>query len=99
MAGKFTADPMILRSEGQKLIEQSERFDHNVITVYETIDEMLSSAYVSPAARSMGAQIATYRDTLNEMTKTINQYGTFCQTASSKVMANEDRIIEEFGAK
>ena len=99
MAGKFVADPMVLRREGQKLVEQGERFDHNVVTVYETLDEMLSSSYLSPAAQALGTKILSYRDTLDEMTKTINQYGTFCQTASSKVTANEDNIIDTFSGR
>ena len=96
MAGQFTADPEDLRREGQKLVEDSERFDHNIVTVYETLDEMLSSSYLSPAARELGRKIGEYRDTLEDMRKTINQYGTFCQTASSKVIANEDNIVSTF---
>ena len=77
-------------------MDQSGLFDQNVKTIYSTLDEMLGSAYLSPAAQALGNKIRTYKDDLNAMTAIINEYGTFLSTAGRKVNKNEQNIIDQY---
>ena len=96
MSKLFLADPFILKQEGNKLKDESKHFEQNVSKVYSTIQEMLSSAYVSPAAKALGVKIMSYKDDLDAMTKIIDDYGMYCIMASNKVSKNEQNIIDTF---
>ena len=96
MSNLFVADPAILNQEGNKIVDQGGMFDQNVKTIYSTLDEMLGSYYLSPAAMELGQKIRTYRDDLDKMTAIIREYGTFLVGAGRKVNKNEQNIIDAF---
>lgn len=96
MSNLFVANPDALKAEGNTVLDQSAQFGQNVEKVYTTVDEMLTSAYLSPAARALGTQIRTFREDLDKMTKVINDYGTYCLTSSNTVIKNEENIIDNF---
>ena len=95
MADKFVANPVTLRTEGNKIIDEAMEFKKNEEKLFTTIDNLVKSGYVSPAAKEIANNIATYVDDLNRMQKTIRQYGSYCLTAADKVIKNENRIIQE----
>ena len=96
MSNLFVANPDVLRAEGNTVLDQGGQFGQNVDKVYSTVEEMLSSSYLSPAARALGAEIATFRDDLDKMTKVINDYGNYCVSASGTVVRNEENIIDNY---
>ena len=91
--GKFLADPNMLRAKGNEIIDKSNEFKDNVNKIYSTINEMVHSNYLDPAARAIAAEIESYREDLDRMTRVIADYGSFCITASSKVIRNQEDII------
>ena len=93
--GRFVADPMTLRSNGNKILQNSEEFKKDVEKTYELKNKLLSSGYVAPEARAIGNQIDTYRDELNAMGKIISDYGKFLINASQKVTNTQNAIIED----
>lgn len=99
MSKQFLADPVTLRSEGGKEVEQSGMFDQNVRTIYTTLDQMLSSDYLSPAARAIGTQIRNKKGDLDEMTKIIRDYGEYCLMSANTVDANEQNIIDTYASR
>ena len=99
MSRLFVADPAVLRQEGDKLIGESRAFGQNVTKMYTTIDKMVVSNYVSPAAKALAAKIRTYKDDMDAMTKIIDDYGTFCMRSSNKVNRNEQNIMDTFKNK
>lgn len=94
MANQFVANPVVLRQEGQKLVEESVEFTRNVSLLYSTVHELVNSAYVSSAARAIAADIEKYHVDLDNMAKTIRQYGNYCTSAAGTVMRNEQNIID-----
>ena len=48
--GKFTADPDVLRLKGEQIVDQSLQFKKNVEKIFNTVNEMLHSNYLSPEA-------------------------------------------------
>lgn len=90
----FVADPQVLGQEGNKQLGMRDNFVQNHQKIKTTINEMLSSAYVSPAARELGQKIASYDDTLNAMARTIGEYGEYLLRAGNKVTKNEQDIID-----
>ena len=94
MSDQFIADPPVLRAEGNSILDKAQQFGQNVEKIYSTIEEMVSSSYVSPGARAIAAQIQTYRDDLNKMTRVIGDYGNYCITASNTVERNEQNIAD-----
>ena len=99
MSKQFLADPVTLRSEGKKEIDQSGQFDQNVKDIYSTLDQMLTSDYLSPAARAIGNAIRSKKEQLDLMTKTIREYGEYCVTSANTVDANEQNIIDNYTTK
>ena len=98
MANKFVADPMILRNKGKEIKEKSSEFNSNVNKIYETVEEMINSNYLDPAARALADEIKSYRDDLNAMTRTIDEYGDFNIGAGNSVEKNQDDLISDFRA-
>ena len=91
---KFGANPEILISKGNEIVNQSQEFQDNVQKVYQTVQEMVSSGYLSPEAIAIANTIESYRADLNTMTKVINDYGNLCKTAGQKIINNQDSIIK-----
>lgn len=98
MSKQFLSDPVALRQEGNKEKEQSEQFDQMVKKIYSTLDQMLSSDYLSPAARAIGERIRSKRNDLDEMTKIINEYGEYCLMTANTVNKNEQNIIDSYAS-
>lgn len=91
--GRFVASPEVLDANGQRMIGQSEEFARNVDNIYQTVQKMVNSNYVSPEAKAIANEIYSYREDLDRMTRTIGYYGDFCRKASSKVIQNQENII------
>ena len=91
--GKFTADPDVLRLKGDQIIDQSLQFKKNVEKIFNTVNEMVHSNYLSPEAVAIAREIESYRNDLDMMTRIIDQYGNFCKIASNKVIRNQDDVI------
>lgn len=96
MSKQFLADPETLRAEGNKEIEHSGLFNDNVNKIYSTLDQMLTTDYLSPAARAIGTTIRSKKDDLDQMTKIIAEYGEYCLLSSSTVIKNEQNIIDSY---
>ena len=94
MSNKFVANPEILKAEVNSILDKAQQFGQNVEKVYSTVEEMTSTAYLSPAARAIAAQIQSFKDDLDKMTKVINDYGNYCLTSSNTVVRNEQNIID-----
>ena len=94
MSNQFIANPDVLKSEGNSIVDKAQQFGQNVEKVYATIEEMVSSSYLSPGARAIASQIQSYRDDLDKMTKVISDYGNYCLTSSNTVVRNEQNIID-----
>lgn len=93
--GRFVANPDVLRTKGNEIINESQQFKQNVEKVFQTVNEMINSNYLDPAAIAIAREIESYRDDLNQMIRIIEDYGTFCLNASSRVIRNQDNIISE----
>lgn len=97
MGNLFLANPDVLKAEGDAVTNQGEQFDQKVKTIYSTLDEMLSSNYLSPAAREIGARIRAKKEDLDAMTEIIKQYGSYCSNAGNTVIRNEQNIMDNLG--
>ena len=93
--GKFVADPPILIREGIGMNAISQSFHEDIEKVYTTIEEMISKDYLSPEATVIANKIKDQRPTLEDMAKTIEQYGNFSISAGNKVFDNQQNIISE----
>lgn len=94
MSNKFVANPDILKTEGNSILDKGQQFGQNVEKIYATVEEMTSTDYLSPAARAIAAEIQSYKDELDKMTKVINDYGNYCLHSSNTVTRNEQNIID-----
>ena len=93
--GRFTADPATLSQEGNKITSLGEHFNENVDKVYTTLDTMTASDYLSPEAKEIAGRIKDKKKDLDDMTKTINQYGEFAKGAAEDVIANQEELSSE----
>ena len=94
MSNRFVANPQVLKTEGNSIIDKGQQFGKNVEKIYATIQEMVGSDYVSPAAKAIARDIESYRETLNKMTKVINDYGNYCVNSGNIIAKNEQNIID-----
>lgn len=90
---RFVASPDVLRTKGQELVNQAELFANNVAKIYESVNKMVNTDYLSPEAKAIANDINSYKNDLDIMTNTIRQYGNFCLNASNKVINNQEGII------
>lgn len=97
MSNTFVANPAVLRQEGNTLSDQAQQFGQNIEKIYSTLDTLLSSSYVSPAAKVLGERMRASRGDLEAMKTIIGQYSNYCLTTSSTVIKNEDNIIDNYG--
>lgn len=96
MSNLFVANPAILRQEGGSIQNQAGMFGQNIEKIYSTLDELLSSGYISPAAMAIGQKIRDSRDDLDMMKKIIDDYANYCMTTSATVVKNEQNIIDNY---
>lgn len=96
MSNLFVANPAVLRQEGGSIQNQAGLFGQNIEKIYSTLDELLSSGYISPAAMAIGQKIRDSRDDLDMMKKIIDDYANYCMTTSSTVVKNEQNIIDNY---
>ena len=96
MSNLFVANPAILRQEGGSIQNQAGMFGQNIEKIYSTLDEILSSGYISPAAMAIGQKIRDSRDDLDMMKKIIDDYANYCMTTSATVVKNEQNIIDNY---
>ena len=54
MSNLFVANPAILRQEGGSIQNQAGMLGQNIEKIYSTLDEILSSGYISQAAMALG---------------------------------------------
>lgn len=90
---RFVASPEILRAKGQELVSQSELFANNVTKIFESVNKMVNTDYLSPEAKAIANDINSYKNDLDIMTNTIRQYGNFCINAGNRVINNQEDII------
>ena len=90
---RFVASPDVLSAKGKELVSQSELFASNVTKIYESVNKMVNTDYLSPEAKAIANEINSYKNDLDIMTSTIRQYGTFCMNAGNKVIDNQEGII------
>lgn len=91
--GKFLADPEQLRVFGNKILGEAEQFKQNYEKVFNTVNEMVSTDYLSPDARVLGNSINNRRQDLVIMYNTMVDYGNFCLKASANVIKNQEDNI------
>ena len=89
----FGAKPELLMTKGNELTEQSQEFASNAKKIFDTVNEMITSNYSSPEAVAIAREIQSYQDDLENMQRTINNYGEFCKIAGAKVVRNQENII------
>ena len=95
----FKGDTRAIKQEGDKLEDLTNSFNQNVKNIYENVEKLLTTSYVSPAARELGEKILSYRDDLDNMTKTMKDYTDFCHFASAEIAKTDRDIADNFNVK
>jgi hypothetical protein len=93
--GRFVADPPVLIREGIGMNTISQSFFDDIERVYTALEDMINKDYLSPEAVHIANKIQNQRPTLEEMAKTIGQYGGFSISAGNRVLDNQENIISE----
>jgi hypothetical protein len=99
MSNLFVANPGVIRQEGGTIQNQAGLFGRNIEKIYSTLDELLASGYISPAAMAIGEKIRSSRDDLDMMKRVIDDYANYCMTTSSTVVKNEQNIIDNYTSR
>ena len=96
----FGADPIELQEKGNRINNIAAQFRDNYAKVFTTVDEMVNSDYLDPAARAIAENIHSYRDELANMANVIeSRDGTTGERlkAGNAVVDNQDNIISGIG--
>lgn len=91
---KFVADPGTIRTKGIEIDKQAEQFSKNVESIYNTVEQMVNSDFLSPDARAIAEEIKGYKGDLIAMTRAIREYATFCSNTSNKIIRNQENNID-----
>ncbi len=93
--GRFVADPDTLILKGNEMEENGNAFMDDINKVYTTLDDMINKDYLSPEALVIAKKMESQRKDLEDMAKTMNQYGDFSKRAGNKVLQNQENISAE----
>ena len=93
----FGADPMELQEKGSRINNIAVQFRDNNGKIFTTVEEMVNSDYLDPAARAIAENIHSYKDELANMANVIENYGNYCLKAGNAVIDNQDNIISGIG--
>ena len=93
----FGADPMELQEKGSRINNIAVQFRDNYGKIFTTVEEMVNSDYLDPAARVIAENIHSYKDELANMANVIENYGNYCLKAGNAVIDNQDNIISGIG--
>lgn len=96
---RLLIDPATLDARGREITDSAETFMGNNKKIYETVQNMVNSEYLSPEARVLADKIMSYQDELDTMGRYIDEYGTFLKTTARKFLANQDEIISHIKSK
>ena len=94
----FGADPMELQEKGSRINNIAVQFRDNYGKIFTTVEEMVNSDYLDPAARAIAENIHSYKDELANMANVIENYGNYCLKAGNAVIDNQDNIISGIGS-
>ncbi len=98
MSKLFVADPVVLKKECIKIGDGADMFVENNKKIFSTVREIMSSSYISPAARAIGEKILSFQDELDAMAKVQRGYSNFLGKASNTVSRNEQGIIDQYAS-
>ena len=93
----FGADPMELQEKGSRINNIAVQFRDNYGKIFTTVEEMVNSDYLDPAARAIAENIHSYKDELANMANVIENYGNYCLKAGNAVIDNQDNINSGIG--
>ena len=96
---KLLIDPALLDAKGREITDSAETFIGNNKKIYETVQNMVNSEYLSPEARVLADKIMSYQDELDAMGKYIDEYGNFLKTTARKFITNQDEIVSQIKSK
>ena len=95
MNSKTTIIPSMMRTEGSKQIQVSEDFDTAIKNLYNLLDDLVYSGYVSPESLAIKENIDEYKGTLINAKNTIRGYGEFLIGAANDTEENSQDIIQK----
>jgi len=95
MGNVFLADPVQLNAEGNKVSDQADRFNKNIIDTYAALDEMEAN-FVDPTIREFAARMRALKPDLDSMTKVLTDYSAYCFTACNNVRQNQQNMVENY---
>ena len=92
--GRFVGDPEVLIPKGNEMKSLGSEFNEEIVKVYDTIEQITASEYISPEAKKIKEESDKCRVHLEEMAKTISEYGQFSENAGNKIIKNQNGIID-----
>ena len=96
--GLFVADPYVIEQKGIQILRLSESFTDNINKMDQTIDELVSSDYVSPEAKVLGNEIKRYRKSLEDIRNVMANYGNFGKQTGNAVLSNQADLASDVRA-
>ena len=93
--GRFVGDPDVLIPKGNEMKGLSTGFNDEIKKVYDTVEQIATSEYLSPEAKAIKEEIDKYKADLLEMGKTMGEYGQFSEDAGNDIIKNQNGIIDE----
>lgn len=93
--GRFVGDPDVLIPKGNEMKGMSAGFNEEIEKVYNTIEQMVATEYLSPEAKAIKEEIDKYKADLLDMGKTMGEYGQFADDAGQDIIKNQNGIIDE----
>ena len=91
--GKFVADPEQIRTIGNKVLDEANQFKENYEKIFTTVNEMVTTDYLSPDAKVLAGLINNRKEELVAMYNTMLEYGAYCLKVSDSVVRNVESNI------
>ena len=96
MKGTFKVEPSVLSMKGNEICDQATIFANKIDEIFNSVDTLLNSGYVSEGAKVIGESIKNKRDDLNKIKQIMENYGVFCKESSNAAVRNDENIAQTY---
>ena len=82
----------VVHSKGVNINGQADEFEYNLRRIEEIVNGIVNSAFTSPEAKDIAAEVNRHEPALKSMLQTLRRYGEFAVYASNLTEQTSDDI-------
>lgn len=92
----FKFSPSELQKASGEIHEHAASFRDNAKKIFDTVEKMRASDYLSPEAMVLAEKIESYKEDIEKMAKKFDEYSEFLHNSVNVVESTQDELSARF---